>query len=103
MFNFFNKKNNFDLYELLNIENVQIIDVRTENEFNNGHISNSINIPVNEVPNLVDKFKEMPKPIILCCASGARSGMATEYLTKFGVEEVYNGGSWKDVELQLIK
>lgn len=104
MFNIFNKKDNsFDLYELLKNENVQIIDVRTEGEFNNGHVENSKNIPVDQVPKLLDEFKEMPKPIILCCASGARSRMATEYLSKFGIEEVYNGGSWRDVQMQKIK
>lgn len=96
-------KNNSDLFELLQNENVQIIDVRTEGEFQNGHASNSKNIPVDKIPNLIDDFKTMPKPIILCCASGARSGRAVDYLKQFGVEDIYNGGSWKDVELQQIK
>ncbi|MER3329471.1 MAG: rhodanese-like domain-containing protein [Candidatus Kapaibacterium sp.] len=92
-----------DLFELLKSETVQIIDVRTESEFDEGHVNNSRNIPVDQVPNLIDEFKSMPKPIVLCCASGARSGMATEYLSKAGLTEIYNGGSWKNVELQLLK
>ncbi len=92
-----------DLFELLKNETVQIIDVRTESEYQDGHVNNSRNIPVDQVPKLIEEFKTMPKPIILCCASGARSGMATEYLLGAGVTEVYNGGSWKNVELQQLK
>jgi rhodanese-related sulfurtransferase len=97
------KNTGADLFELLKADNVQIIDVRTESEFEGGHVKNSKNIPVDQVPNHLEEFKAMPKPIILCCASGARSGMATDFLTRSGVEEVYNGGSWKNVELQLLK
>lgn len=92
----------FDLFELLKNKDAQIIDVRTEGEFQSGHVQNSKNIPVDQIPMLVDDFKAMPKPIILCCASGARSGRAVEYLKQFGVEDIYNGGSWKDVELQQL-
>lgn len=91
-----------DLFELLKNETTQIIDVRTESEFQSGHVKNSKNIPVDKVPNLLDEFKSMPKPIVLCCASGARSGMAAEFLSRAGIEEVYNGGSWKNVELQQL-
>ncbi|MFA7325533.1 MAG: rhodanese-like domain-containing protein [Candidatus Kapaibacterium sp.] len=92
-----------DLFELLKNESVQIIDVRTENEFSDGHVNNSRNIPVDQVPLFIEEFNNMPKPIILCCASGARSGMATEYLSKAGVQNVYNGGSWKNIELQQLR
>lgn len=92
-----------DLFELLKNETVQIVDVRTESEYQDGHVINSRNIPVDQVPNLIEEFKNMSKPIVLCCASGARSGMATEYLSSAGVTEIYNGGSWKNVELQQLK
>lgn len=92
-----------DLFDLLRSETIQIIDVRTESEFDGGHVKKSRNIPLDQVPKFIKEFETMSKPIILCCASGARSGMATEYLAQAGIDEVYNGGSWKDVELQLIK
>jgi rhodanese-related sulfurtransferase len=92
-----------DLFELLKNETVQIVDVRTESEYQDGHVINSRNIPVDQVPNLIEEFKNMSKPIVLCCASGSRSGMATEYLSSAGVTEIYNGGSWKNVELQQLK
>ena len=70
-----------------------IIDVRTPEEFAGGHVSGSINIPLNEVPTKVEVIKAMEQPIILCCASGNRSGQATQYLKQFDINCI-NGGSW---------
>jgi phage shock protein E len=38
------------------------------------------------------------KPVITCCASGARSNLARNVLLKNGFTEVYNGGSWRTVQ-----
>lgn len=70
-----------------------IIDVRTPAEFMGGHVAGSINIPLNEIPTKVDEIKAMEQPIILCCASGNRSGQATMFLKQFGID-CSNGGSW---------
>lgn len=75
-------------------KNAAIIDVRSSSEFNGGHIENSINIPVNEIPNQVNKLKAMKKPIILVCASGGRSGMALQMLKDKGLTDIHNAGSW---------
>lgn len=74
-----------------------IIDVRTPAEFMEGHVAGSINIPLNEIPNRIEEFRSMKKPVVLCCASGNRSGQAAYLLQQNGVEECYNGGSWLDV------
>jgi rhodanese-related sulfurtransferase len=37
------------------------------------------------------------KPLILCCASGNRSGHAAQFLQQHGLQEVYNGGGWMQV------
>jgi rhodanese-related sulfurtransferase len=74
-----------------------IVDVRSREEFQSGHIAGSINIPLQEVPTKVEEFKNMPKPLVLCCLSGGRSAQATGYLQQQGVEEVYNGGGWMEV------
>jgi rhodanese-related sulfurtransferase len=79
-----------------------IIDVRTVAEFMGGHVANSVNIPLNEVPNRIDEIKAMKEPIILCCASGGRSGQATQYLQGLGID-CKNGGSWLDVNYQISK
>jgi rhodanese-related sulfurtransferase len=78
------------------MNNATIVDVRTHGEFMGGHVAGSINIPLQEIPNRVEEFKNMSQPIILCCASGNRSGQATSFLKSHGVE-CSNGGSWLDV------
>lgn len=79
-----------------------IIDVRTPAEFMGGHVANSINIPLNEIPNRVEEIRAMNGPILLCCASGNRSGQAAHFLAAQGVA-CENGGSWMDVNYQLSK
>lgn len=78
-----------------------ILDVRTPEEYSEGHIEGSINISVDKVPNEVARIKDMKQPIITCCRSGGRSGVAASVLTAQGVES-YNGGPW-NVLLSQIK
>lgn len=73
-----------------------IIDVRTPAEFMGGNVAGSINIPLNEVQARLDEIKQMAGPIVLCCASGGRSGQATSFLKNMGID-CENGGSWLDV------
>ena len=79
-----------------------IIDVRTRAEFSGGHVNGSINIPLQEITNHIDEIKGMEEPIIFCCASGGRSGQATQYFKSLGVN-CENGGSWLDVNYQISK
>ena len=60
-----------------------------------GHVANSKNIPLNEIPERIEELKKM-NHLILCCASGGRSGQAARYLQQNGIT-CENGGSWMDV------
>jgi rhodanese-related sulfurtransferase len=80
-------------YKLLVQNGAVIIDVRSPQEFDNGHIKGSKNIPVNIIQREVNSIKKIGKPIITVCQSGGRSGMAKGILKSAGIE-VYNGGSW---------
>lgn len=73
-----------------------IVDVRTYGEFSGGNVAGSINIPLNEIPARIEELKAMKAPLVLCCASGMRSGQAQNYLSQNNIE-CYNGGSWLDV------
>jgi phage shock protein E len=73
-----------------------IIDVRTPNEFMGGNVAGSINIPLQEIQLRMDELKKLNQPLVLCCASGNRSGQATHFLSQQGIE-CCNGGSWLDV------
>ncbi|MEM6268843.1 MAG: rhodanese-like domain-containing protein [Bacteroidota bacterium] len=77
-----------------------IIDVRTPQEYRQGHVAGSVNIPLDQLPGKISQIKKMPAPLILCCASGMRSGRATAQLKRAGME-AYNGGSWKAVARYL--
>ncbi len=70
-----------------------IVDVRTPEEFAGGNVLGSINIPMQEVTQRIEELKRMPSPLILCCASGNRSGQVQDYLKRNDIE-CYNGGSW---------
>jgi rhodanese-related sulfurtransferase len=77
-----------------------IVDVRTPGEFMGGNVAGSINIPLQEIQQRLDELKSLPQPIILCCASGGRSGQATAFLQQQGIDCV-NGGSWMDVNYEV--
>jgi len=68
-----------------------LIDVRTPEEFNSGHIAGAINIPVQE---LSERLSEVPddKEIVVYCRSGNRSATASDILTNGGYEGVYDMG-----------
>ena len=69
------------------------VDVRSAAEFASGNAPGSINIPLQE---LGRRLAEIPKssPVVVCCASGTRSGMAKMLLKKNGYPNVYNVGTW---------
>jgi phage shock protein E len=73
-----------------------IVDVRTRAEFSGGHVPDSVNIPVQELESQLSTIKSLSQPLILCCASGGRSGFAADTLSKIGLE-CYNAGSWMNV------
>ena len=85
-----------DIEKLITENLGTIVDVRTYEEFMGGNVVGSINIPLNEIPARIEDLKALKAPLILCCASGGRSGQAHNYLSQFGIE-CYNGGSWLDV------
>ena len=69
------------------------VDVRSAMEFASGTAPGTVNIPLLE---LGRRLSEIPKstPVVLCCASGTRSGMAKMVLLKNGYQDVYNVGPW---------
>lgn len=89
-------------YENVNLKEATIVDVRTPGEFSMGCVEGSVNIPLDQVPHKVEDFKAMKKPLVLCCASGNRSGQAMQFLQANGVEDVYNGGGWNMVAMRMI-
>jgi phage shock protein E len=77
----------------------QIIDVRTREEFNSRHVKGSLNIPLQNLPTQLNKISK-EKPVIVCCASGMRSGSAKTVLQSKGYT-VYNGGGWTSLQRKI--
>ena len=77
--------------QLLASGNGILIDVRTESEFNNGHIANAGNLNI-YAPDFNRSLLLLPKdqPIYLYCLSGNRSEMAAKILAENGYKNVYN-------------
>lgn len=69
------------------------VDVRSAGEFASGNAPGTINIPLQE---LGGRLAEIPAsvPVVVCCASGTRSGMAKLLLKKNGYRDVHNIGNW---------
>lgn len=84
-----------NIEKLIKSGKATIVDVRSPSEFMGGHVAGSINIPLQEIPKRLAEFKKMEN-IVLCCASGNRSGQADMYLKQNGIV-CENGGSWMDV------
>lgn len=77
-----------------------LIDVRAPWEYEQGHVEGSINIPLDEIQPKTEDIQKMQQPILLCCQSGKRSGVATAYLQSLGVD-CTNGGGWAEVEAAI--
>ena len=74
----------------------RVIDVRTAEEFATGHAPGSVNVPLAELLHRVSELDPKQR-LIVCCASGARSGVARRLLRRKGFERVLNAGSWRNL------
>ena len=88
------------IQDRINHQETTIIDVRSQSEFLGGHVKGSINIPLHQIVSRIDELLTM-QPMVLCCASGSRSGQATAYLKEQGFD-VVNGGGWMMVDAQKV-
>lgn len=81
------------LLPTLKAQGALLVDVRSVGEFATANAPGTVNIPLGD---LGSRLAEIPKtaPVVLCCASGSRSGMAKLMLKKNGYREVYNVGAW---------
>ena len=96
-----------EMQTILNSEDVQLIDVRTPEEYRESHIGNSQNFDY-ESPTFVDDILvlDKTKPVYLYCKSGNRSGKSSIIFLNAGFEKVYDleGGitEWKEKGLEVV-
>ena len=78
------------------------VDVRSRQEFDSGTVVGAINIPLDQVEENIDAFRDHGD-IVVFCRSGARAEVAKGILNAEGINNVVNGGSWQEVARQLDK
>ena len=87
---------------------VHLIDVRTPNEFNQGHIEGALNIDF-IAPDFRKQLELLShdKPIVIYCRTGRRSGLTTKTLLELGFDEIYDlkygTMSWQKEGFKLVK
>ena len=95
LYRFFRNMESYDItmQELKNKQNngAIIVDVRSSQEYEEGHICGAINIPEYKINSKIDKFlQDKEKEIVVYCSSGIRSKDAYKKLKKLGYKTVYN-------------
>ncbi|MDD7280629.1 MAG: rhodanese-like domain-containing protein [Erysipelotrichaceae bacterium] len=83
---------NEGIQEYKNHMGAVLIDVRTQEEYQDGHIENAINIPVQEIEKIKDTILDVSTPIYSYCLSGQRSFKACFKLKEMGYTNVKNIG-----------
>ena len=95
-----------ELLQLINHQNALVLDVRTDKEYRDGHIINSMHIPLSTLSDQLSKLAAYKHAsVVIVCRSGARSAQAAGTLRKVGFEQVHNlaGGvmAWQNANMPL--
>jgi phage shock protein E len=70
-----------------------LVDVRSQEEFDTGHLAGAFNVPLSELPQQAPMLVEKHKPIVVYCKSGLRSGAARRILHDAGSNNVHDLGA----------
>ncbi len=94
--------------QLINREQAIVLDLRSQSEYNAGHIVGARNIPYTSLSShLADLEKYKEKPVILVCKMGQHSSAAGKVLMKSGFTQVkrMSGGmaEWANTNLPVVK
>ncbi|PRP65652.1 rhodanese-like domain-containing protein [Nonlabens agnitus] len=95
MFNLLRKNKTSQIKKYLQ-EGATLLDVRFASEYNSGHISKSVNIPLQSLDEKMDQL-DKDKPIVVYCAMGGRSTIAAAKLKSRGFR-VIDGRSIKSIK-----
>ena len=88
--------------EILKDQATKFVDVRTNTEFNTGHINGAVNIPLDQFQRRYTEIDGLGQsPVVIYCRSGNRSGQAVAYLLQKGIKNVYNGGGLDYIQFNL--
>ena len=80
-----------------------LIDVRTAEEYRDGHIDGSVNIPLDRISSVENTVKDKSTPLYVYCLSGGRSGQAVSYLKQMGYTNTKNIGGISSYRGKVVK
>lgn len=75
----------------------KVVDVRSPGEFADGAFKGAVNIPLQSLESRAAELGPKESPIVLYCASGARSATAARLLKQLGFKDVTNAGGLGDM------
>lgn len=92
-FSFLQSKDiNVGVQDYLSTDGAVLLDVRTTEEYAEGHIEKSINMPLQNIEQATDLIKDKSSPLFVYCQSGGRSAQAAGFLKKMGYTNVNDIG-----------
>ena len=89
--------------EFRNTQGAVLLDVRTKEEYNDGHIEGSINIPLQNIYSVQTAITDLDKPVFVHCLSGGRSAQATSILKSMGYKNVENIGGSSSFRGEIVR
>ena len=89
--------------EIVVDDKTTLIDVRTAEEFKDGHLETALNIPHTEIKEkIAASVADKKRKIIVYCRSGRRSGIARTTLLEMGYKDVTNAGGYSDLKVKIV-
>ncbi|MEJ0002541.1 MAG: rhodanese-like domain-containing protein [Pararobbsia sp.] len=97
-----------DATQLINRRNAVVLDLRTAEQFGQGHLPQARSYPFEELSAKASQVtKNKSTPLLLVCQNGQRARKAEQVLTEAGYEEVYSlqGGleAWQTAGMPVVK
>ena len=93
-----------DAYEMMVSQEVVVVDVRTREEYDGGHIENAVLVPNESIESeMPEALPDKEATLLIYCRSGRRSKQAAEKLLELGYQNVYDFGGVIDWPYELVK
>ena len=93
-----------EAYEMMASQEVVVVDVRTQEEYDGGHIENAVLVPNESIGSeMPETLPDKEATLLVYCRSGRRSKDAAEKLLKLGYQSVYDFGGVIDWPYELVK
>ena len=93
-----------EAYEMMVSQEVVVVDVRTREEYDGGHIENAVLVPNESIGSeMPEALPDKEATLLIYCRSGRRSKDAAEKLLSLGYQSVYDFGGVIDWPYELVK